>query len=104
MLLVVFAVNLHAVEDTVILVLDAGCKYHLSVCCNLKVYVGIRVVGEGESPNLRRAVFQHRDFCLGLDAIVNAGVANLVAGKTDVVVLRHGVERGVSGTPQLVVF
>ena len=92
MFVVVFAVDLHAVEHAVVLVLNTLGQYHLAVAGDFEVDIVLCVVGEGEAAYLGGAVFQHGHLGFGLYAVVDADVANLVAGEADVVVLGHEIE------------
>ena len=100
---IVFALDFHAVEHAVVLILDVGGKDHFAVAGDFEVHILLGVVHEGEAAYLCRAVFEHGDFRLGFDAVVHTHIDNLVASEADVVVFGHHIERRVGGRPQFVV-
>ena len=100
---IVFGMDLHPVEHTVVLVLGAGGKHHLPVAGDLQVNIVAAVVGEGDAPDFRRALLEHRDLRLGLNPLIHPQETDLVAGEADMIALRQQVERGVGVAPQPVV-
>ena len=66
-------------------------KHHLAIGGYLQLHIAVAVVGEGEAAEFSAAVFQHGDLSLGLDAVVEALVGELVAGETHAVALRHDI-------------
>ena len=104
MLGVVFAQHLHTGKDAVALVFAQCGQHHLRIGGQLQVDIFAGVVGEGVAPYFGKMVLQHGDVGAGLDAVVAAQEAHLVAGKADAIVLGHHVERGVGVAPQAVAF
>ena len=86
-----------------VLVLGGRSQQHLAICGYLKVHILPAVVGEGDASQLGATVFEHRDLRLGLYAVVDAQVADLVAGEAHMVAFGHHVEGRIGVAPKVVV-
>ena len=49
---IVFAMDFHAIEYPMVLVLDVGCQYHFAITGDFEVYILCGVVDKGEAANL----------------------------------------------------
>ncbi len=92
-LVVVFRMNFHCVENAMVDIFGRGSEYHFGIAGYFKVDVGGAVVGEGVASNFCTAVLEDGDFGFCLNGVVDTLVFNLVGGEADVIVVGQDVER-----------